>query len=124
MYVQIPTLDGNGSFRGADGSELKCFIFQVASYSKAANMTRTFVSRESERANFCERSKAWKVRQGDLTDGLFPYVELFDLQIQRRPRNAEFGSRSIWPSDFSIAFRKSRFDQFSLIVLGFLCERT
>ena len=41
-----------------------------------------------------------------------------------RPRNSEFGSRSIWPRNFSVAFRKSRFDEFLLIVLEGLCERT
>jgi len=29
-----------------------------------------------------------------------------------RPRNSEFGSGSIWPRNFSVAFRKSCFDEF------------
>ena len=51
----------------------------------------------------------------------------FDFQIQRRqrrPRNSEFDSRTIWPSNFSVAFRKSRFDECLLIVLEVLGERT
>ena len=56
----------------------------------------------------------------DLSDGLFLYIELFDFQIQRRPRDSEFGSRTIWPSNFSVAFRKSRFNEFLLIVVKVL----
>src|SRR5258708_3460506 len=45
-----------------------------------------------------------------LLDVVPPYVELFDFQIQRRPRNPEFGSGSIWPGNFSVAFHKRGFD--------------
>jgi hypothetical protein len=51
-------------------------------------------------------------------------VEVFDFQIPRRPGNFEFGSRSIWPGNFSVAFRKSRFYEFLLIALDGLCEKT
>ena len=60
----------------------------------------------------------------DLADGVFRYVELFDFQIQRRPWDSEFGSGSIWPSNFSVAFHKSRLDEFLLIALKGSCERT
>ena len=64
----------------------------------------------------------WDLKR-DLQDGVFLYVELFDFRIERRPRNSEFGSRAIQPSNFSVAFRKSRFDELLLIVLDVLCER-
>ena len=64
------------------------------------------------------------VEQGGLPDVVFLYVELFDFQIQRRPRNSEFGGGSIWPGNFSVAFRKSRFDEFLLIAVEGLCEKT
>ena len=51
-----------------------------------------------------------------LPEGVFLYAELFDFQIQCRPRNSEFRSRTIWPSNFSVAFGKSRFNEFLLIV--------
>ncbi len=35
------------------------------------------------------------VQRGNVADGVFLYFELFDFQIQRRPRNSEFGS-IIW----------------------------
>ena len=57
-----------------------------------------------------------------LPDGVLPDVELFDFQIQRRPRNSEFGSRAIWSSNYSVAFRKSRLDKFPFIVAEVLCE--
>ena len=59
-----------------------------------------------------------------LPDVAFRYVELFDFQIQRGPRNPEFGCGSIWSSNYSVAFRKSRFDEFLLIALECLREKT
>ncbi len=64
------------------------------------------------------------VQRGDLPDGVFLYVELFDFRIQRRTRNSEFGSGPICPRNFSVAFRQSGFDELLLIVLEGLCERT
>ena len=64
------------------------------------------------------------VRRWDLLDGVFLYFELLDFQIQRRPRNSEFGSGAIWPGNFSVAFRKSSLDEFLLVVLKVLFERT
>jgi hypothetical protein len=58
-----------------------------------------------------------ELKEGTLPDAVFLYLELFDFHIKRRPRNSEFGSDAIWPSNFSIGFRESRFDQFLLIVL-------
>jgi hypothetical protein len=45
------------------------------------------------------------------------------FKIQGRARNSEFGSRSIWPSKFSLTFRKSRFDE-SLLIVKSMCERS
>src|SRR5260370_36676455 len=64
------------------------------------------------------------VERRNLPDGLFLYVELFDLQIQRRPRNSEFGSRPVEPGNFSVAHCKSCFDKFLLIATQGLGERT
>ena len=61
--------------------------------------------------------------RGPLPDGVFPDVELFDFQIERRPRNSEFGSRTIWSSNYSVAFCKSRLDKFLFIVVEFLGEK-
>jgi len=63
------------------------------------------------------------VRRGALPDGVLPDVELFDLKIQRRPRNSKFDSRAIWSSNYSVAFRKSRLDKFLFIVVEVLGER-
>ena len=63
------------------------------------------------------------VRRGALPDGVLPDVELFDLKIQRRPRNSEFDSRAIWSSNYSVAFRKCRLDEFLFIVVEGLGER-
>ncbi len=62
-------------------------------------------------------SEVWQLTVG-LPDSVLLYVELFDFQIQGRPRNSEVGSRSIWPSNFSLTFRKSRFDESLLIIMG------
>ena len=56
------------------------------------------------------------VQQGGLPDGVLPDVELFDLKIQRRPRNSEFDSRAIWSSNYSITFCKSCLDNLTLSV--------
>jgi hypothetical protein len=62
--------------------------------------------------------------RSDLPDAMLSYVQLFDFQIQRRPRNSEFGSRSVRSSNFSVAFRQSRFDEFPFVTLKGLCQRT
>src|SRR5260370_11250375 len=64
------------------------------------------------------------VQRGGLPEAVFLYAELFDLHFKRRPRNSEFGSRTLCSSNSSLTFRKSRFDEFLLIVLDGLCERT
>src|SRR5260370_7725284 len=70
------------------------------------------------------RARILGVQRGGLPEGVFLYVELFDFEIQRRPRNSELGGRTIWPSNFSLTFRTSRFDEFLLIVLDGLREST
>src|SRR5437899_25328 len=55
---------------------------------------------------------------------VFLYVELFNFQIQRRPRNSELDCRTAWPSDFSVAFSESCFDELLLIAQHVLCQRT
>src|ERR1700687_1560638 len=86
-----------------------------------------FIENTARKENWSDRilgsARFLGVERGGLADGVFLYVELFDFQIQRRPRNSEFGSRSIWPRNFSVAFRKSRFDEFFLKALEILCER-
>jgi hypothetical protein len=57
------------------------------------------------------------VQRGYLPD-VFLYVELFDFQIYRRTRNSEFGR------SFSTAFRKGRLNEFLLVSLEGLCEKT
>ena len=66
----------------------------------------------------------WHPDEERLLSARFLYIELFDLQIQRRARNSEFGGRTIWPGNFSIAFRESRFDEILLVVPDVLCEKT
>ena len=58
-----------------------------------------------------------------LPDGVLPDVELFDLEIQRRPWDSEFDRRAIWSSNYSVAFRKSRLDKFLFIVVEALGEK-
>ena len=58
-----------------------------------------------------------------LADGVLPDVELFDFQIERRPWNSEFGSRAIWSSNNSVAFRKSRLDKFPFVVVEVLGQK-
>jgi hypothetical protein len=57
-----------------------------------------------------ELPEIWEFSEKDLPEGVFPNVELLDLHFKRRPVNSEFGSRSIWPRNFPLTFRKSRFD--------------
>ena len=63
------------------------------------------------------------VLRGGLPEGVFLYVELFDPQFQRRPVDSEFGSRTIWPRNFSRTLRKSRFDECLLMILESLREK-
>ncbi len=56
------------------------------------------------------------VQRGNVADGVFLYFELFDFQIQRRPRNSEFGSGTIWSSNFSVAFRSTGLHQWQCLL--------
>src|ERR1700722_19211308 len=53
--------------------------------------------------------------QRRLAESGFLYVELFNLQVQRGPRNSELDSRPAGPRDFSLALSKSRLDEPLLI---------
>ena len=59
----------------------------------------------------------------DLPD-VFLDVELFDFQIQRRPRNSESDGGSIWSGNLSVALRQRGFDEFLLIAPDGLREKT
>jgi hypothetical protein len=52
-----------------------------------------------EKGNWSDRilgiTRILGVERVDLAEGVFLYAELFDFQIQRRPRNSEFRSRTI-----------------------------
>jgi len=50
-------------------------------------------------------------KEGPYSLAISLYLELFDLRIQRRTRDAELGGRPTWASNFSIARRQSRFDE-------------
>ena len=86
-----------------------------------------FIENKAQRGNWSDRilgSARILGVEGELPDRVLLYVELLDFQIQRGPRNSEFGSGSIWPSNFSFAFCKSRLDEFLFIALEGFCERT
>jgi hypothetical protein len=66
-------------------------------------------------------TESWKCQdsgsgKGDLPGVVLLYIKPFDFQSQRGARNSELGSGSIWLANFSFALRKSRFDEFPLIV--------
>src|ERR1700731_2814214 len=86
-----------------------------------------FTEKRAQKRNWSDRilgiARILEVERGYLPEGVFLYVELFDFQIQRRTRNSKFGSRSIWPGNFPLTLRESRFDEFLLIDLDHLCER-
>jgi hypothetical protein len=71
------------------------------------DFTENSLEKENRVTQFGENAAFWGVERGTLPDAVFPYLELFNFRIQRRTRNSEFGSGSIWPSNLSIAFRKS-----------------
>ncbi len=64
------------------------------------------------------------VQPSDLSLRRFRYIELFDLQIQRRPWNSEFQSGSVRPGNFSVALHESSFDEFFLVIPDVLCKGT
>ena len=87
------------------------------------HLTENRVEQEVGVTESQEGARILGVERG-LPKGVSFYVELFDFQIQRRPRNSEFGCGSIWSSNYSVAFGKSRFDEFLLIALEGLREKT
>src|ERR1700735_3481269 len=67
-------------------------------------------------------TESWEVpgfreSNGGLPAGVFLYVELFDFQIQRRPRNSESDSGSIWSGNLPVALRQRGLDEFLLIAV-------
>src|ERR1700752_2437579 len=50
--------------------------------------------------------------------------QLLDFRVQRRAGNSEFRCRTFWAGDFPFTFRKSRFDNFSLLILESVWQRT
>src|SRR6266850_8133711 len=64
------------------------------------------------------------MRRGTLPAGVSLYAELSNSRIQRRTRNSEPGGRAIRPSNFSVAFRQSLFDDFLFVTLEGVGEST
>jgi hypothetical protein len=50
--------------------------------------------------------------------------QLLNFRFQRRPGNSEFRRRTFWAGDFPITFRKSRFNNSSLLILESVWQRT
>jgi hypothetical protein len=66
------------------------------------------------------------VQGGDSLPGdklLFVDLQLRYFRIQRRPRNSEFRCRTIWASNFPLAFSQRGFDYFSLLILESVWQR-
>src|ERR1700740_1140178 len=50
--------------------------------------------------------------------------QLLDFRVQRRAGNSEFRCRTFWAGDFPFTLRESRFDNFSLLILESVWQRT
>src|SRR6202035_649630 len=50
--------------------------------------------------------------------------QLLDFRVQRRAGNPEFRCRTFWACNFPFTFRKSRFNNFSLLVLESVWQTT
>ena len=55
---------------------------------------------------------------------VFLDLQLLDFRVQRRAGNSEFRRRTFWAGNFPFTFRKSRFNNFSLLVLESVWQRT
>ena len=51
-------------------------------------------------------------------------VQLLDFRVQRRAGNSEFRCRTFWACNFPFTFRKSRFNNLSLLILESVWQRT
>ena len=50
--------------------------------------------------------------------------QLLNFRVQRRAGNSEFRCRTFWACNFPFTFRKSRFNNFSLLILESVWQRT
>ena len=50
--------------------------------------------------------------------------QLLDFRVQRRAGNSEFRCRTFWACNFPFTFRKSRFNNFSLLLLESVWQTT
>ena len=50
--------------------------------------------------------------------------QLLNFRVQRRSGNSEFRCRTFWSGDFPFTFRKSHFNNFSLLILESVWQRT
>src|SRR4029077_20253637 len=50
--------------------------------------------------------------------------QLFDFRVQGRSGNSEFRCRTLWTSDSALAFSQCGFDNFSLLILESVGQRT
>src|ERR1700722_10444771 len=50
-------------------------------------------------------------------------LQLLDFRVQRRSGNSEFRCRTLWASDFPLAFSQCGFNDFSLLILESVCQR-
>src|SRR6202011_3503254 len=50
--------------------------------------------------------------------------QLLDLRVQRRSGNSEFRCRTFWASDFPVAFSQRGLNNFSLLMLESVGQRT
>ena len=51
-------------------------------------------------------------------------AQLLNFRVQRRSGNSEFRCRTFWASDFSLAFSQCGFNDFSLLILESVGQRT
>jgi hypothetical protein len=71
-------------------------------------------------------SREWK-RGGSLLLRHVPVFldpQLLNFRVQRRAGNSEFRCRAFWAGNFPFTFRKSRFNNLSLLILESVWQRT
>jgi len=59
----------------------------------------------------------------NLDKPVFLDPQLLNFRLQRRAGNSEFRCRTFWACDFPFAFRKGRFNNFSLLILESVWQR-
>src|SRR6266568_7514517 len=55
---------------------------------------------------------------------VFLDLQLLDFRVQRGSGNSEFRCRTLWASDFSLAFSQCGFNNFFLLILESVRQRT